>query len=100
MKVRLHGLEMRDVASPTIGKIVGVNLRHISIGDERVYIEVRDGTVEVGNEGGIAHAASRNLDCIVRTNMRRAFQPPRVQQIWNVARSIRAHHAPNDSDAA
>src|SRR5215471_9728929 len=49
---------MRDVASSIVGEIGGVLLWHISLGDERVDVELRDGTVKVGNQGGIIHAAS------------------------------------------
>src|SRR5215510_14781449 len=80
MKESLHGLEMRDVASPIIAEIVGVIRWHISLGDERVDIEVRDGTVEVGNEGGIVHAASHSLYCYcVALLCAQRFQPLRVR---------------------
>src|SRR5262245_60263315 len=80
MKESLHGLEMRDVASQIIGEIVGVIRWHISLGDERVDVEVCDGTVEVGNEGGIVHAASHSLYCYcVALLCAQRFQPLRVR---------------------
>src|SRR5262245_63339716 len=80
MKESLHGLEMRDVASQIIGEIVGVIRWHISLGDERVDIEVLYGTVEVGNEGGIVHAASHSLYCYCGALLcAQRFEPLRVQ---------------------